>query len=159
MAEHAHDKLLSTLSRGVVKDEVTAKLAAVQAAVSTNEGSGSRTQILKESDRLDPSDPVSLLDSARVLMTAAPKVGSRGWTKASMATDLATYLYFAATVIEYFSDSLTEDSLKEAEGSGLLDELAACRQAFTAGPPFAWQQVSDCRSKCGLPRLPDWPTA
>jgi len=135
------------------QNEVSAKLAAVEAALQRDTGSTSKALILEVTRGLRPSDGASLCDSARTLRAFIPPPQESNTKSSMLASELAAYMYFAATIIQYFNDSLTAQRLRAAESSGLLDELAQCRQAFVMGAAAAWQKTSRFRVACQLDAL------
>ena len=64
--------------------------------------------------------------------------------------ELAAYLYFCATVLRFFDEALSEETLSEAERSGALDVLARARQSFAVNPGLAWGIVSSFRKMSDL---------
>jgi hypothetical protein len=152
--ESHNNKTLQSLSARLVAGEVTAKLAAVGIALQNDIGSEWKDQILCVARKLNPDDENSLLEAARKLRAAAHPTHESDGSSAELASDLAVYLYFAATVIRYFNDSLDEQQLKMAEDSGLLEGLARCRQKFVMGAAEAWREIDDCRTACHLDTLP-----
>lgn len=92
-------------------------------------------------DALAPDEtPADLGAVARTLLTAAPD---------GVAAEAATYLYFCATVREYFARLETAgrvDGAATAKAAPHLDRLAAGRRAFSAGPRYAWSSISAFRA-------------
>jgi MFS family permease len=156
---------IASISRGVVADEVRAKLVATETALQEDRTSTQRVRFVELRETLDPADAASLLETARSLMPSVPKAGSPdvpgagspGAPKAGLLQELAAYLYFAATVVDFFGGSFSEQRLRDAESSGLLDKLANSRRTFTLGPEAAWAQISECRHACRFTELPPWP--
>ena len=56
-------------------------------------------------------------------------------------------LYYLATLLELFTDSLTEAEVRgvEGNGDGSVEQLALARQAFTTSATLAWPRISSFR--------------
>lgn len=68
--------------------------------------------------------------------------------------ELATFLYFALTLREVFSDGLTKEQVVRASaesGPGSFETLARAREAFGDHPTRAWLLVERFRTEWGLP--------
>ena len=66
---------------------------------------------------------------------------------------ITTYFYFAATVLEIFSDALTEADVKEASipgTPGSFDGLASVRQQFSVSSRIAWANLNVFRATWNL---------
>ncbi len=75
---------------------------------------------------------------------------------ARLRLELATYCYYCATLMQFFSADLTEKRLKAAEeaaGSASIDQLAQARQAFAVSPQMAWSMSSAFRRAYGMKAL------
>lgn len=70
-----------------------------------------------------------------------------------LASELACFYYYAATVLDYFDEARPGDG---ADPAG-LDHLAAARQAFSSSTRVAWEGISIFRRSCGL-IVTDFPT-
>jgi hypothetical protein len=72
--------------------------------------------------------------------------------------ELVGYYYYSATVLDFFGDGLSDDTLRCAEspesGARSFDHLARSRQTFAVNPRLAWNQVSEFRGSWGLPVAP-----
>ncbi len=68
-----------------------------------------------------------------------------------LAIELHTYLYFSATVLEFFSETLSENKLKAAEGAGEIDKLARARQSFALNAYVSLELLDQFRKTNGLP--------
>ena len=64
-----------------------------------------------------------------------------------------TYLYYCATLLEVFTDDLTDEQMSEARdtvGDGSFDALASIRQLFAVSARVAWLSISAFRKAWGL---------
>jgi len=70
-----------------------------------------------------------------------------------LSDELATYIYFSETLLEFFNNSLEEKQLRAAEGKGKLDKLARARQALAIDPSITRALLNDFRrgQKIGVP--------
>jgi Cdc6-like AAA superfamily ATPase len=153
LSKDSPNKTLQSLSARLIADEITAKLAAVEVALQKDMGSRWKDRILDVILQLDSGDENSLLKAARMLRASMPSAPETDSSSARLAADTAAYLYFAATIVQYFNDSLNEQHLKEAESSNLLDDFAECRQSFVMGATVAWQKIDGLRATCQLETL------
>src|SRR5258708_16679925 len=64
--------------------------------------------------------------------------------------DLATYFYYAATVVEFFGPELGEGELKHAEQTGALEALARARQLLAVDPRVSLTLIERFRQAHGL---------
>jgi hypothetical protein len=66
----------------------------------------------------------------------------------SLSTELGVYLYYSATLLEFFGEKVPTniDNLKEAENSGALDQLARIRQYFAVSPRVAESGIREFRN-------------
>ncbi|MCF3172371.1 hypothetical protein IPZ61_03395 [Streptomyces sioyaensis] len=70
--------------------------------------------------------------------------------------DLIAFVYFSATVLEFFDENLTKERAERAERgptTARYDQLAAARQAFSVGALEAWHRVSEFRRAWGMKTL------
>ncbi len=68
--------------------------------------------------------------------------------------ELAGYFYFCATVLEIFTDDLTEAAygrLSAADGPATFGQLARARQLFGTDTLLAVAQIDIFREACGPP--------
>ena len=72
----------------------------------------------------------------------------------AVADELFGYFYFCATVLEVFTDDLTEDAFLRLTGTGEelsgIDQLVQARQRFATSPALAVTQVTAFRRRWGL---------
>ena len=70
-------------------------------------------------------------------------------------SQLFGYFYFAATLLEVFTDDLTEDQFAQLisdDAPGTISQLAHARQCFSANPWLAIDKISAFRAAQGLKR-------
>lgn len=148
LAKRGDSRGLQALATRLVKDEVSAKLAAVEVALQQDDDSSAKKKILELTHEIAADDEEALVVIARTLRASMRSVSRPDGFSARLGSDLAVYLYFAATVMRFFNDSLDEERLTKAVSSGLLDDLARCRQEFVIGAELAWQKISSCQIAC-----------
>lgn len=141
----SNDVTLRVISSALVADEIESKLAAVEVALQRDAGWKWNEKILDVRRRVRAGDEDSLIEAARRLGTAISTDEKSADESSRLAADLAAYLYFGATVLSYFSETLDEGRLSQAENAGLLEKFAECRQAFVLGAAEAWRRISDSR--------------
>ena len=64
---------------------------------------------------------------------------------ASLSSELGAYLYHSATLLEFFGEKLDGATLKEAERSRALDQLARARQYLAINSRIARSIITDFR--------------
>jgi hypothetical protein len=78
----------------------------------------------------------------------------------ALAGELVGFVYFAATVLQFFAASVGRASLEEGQLGTIeekrLDRLAEARQLFAINAAFAWERVSAFRNAWGY-RTHDFP--
>jgi hypothetical protein len=74
---------------------------------------------------------------------ALPDAVARRQQTHSLRLEMHTYLYFAATLLGFFSTNLTAAKLKTAEAEGAIDKLARARQSFAVNPYLARTLLDD----------------
>lgn len=67
-----------------------------------------------------------------------------------LGLELASYLTYAATVLELFALAPSAEALKSAEETGLLDEVAQARQVFAINPGLSRSIIDQVRTRLGL---------
>jgi len=66
----------------------------------------------------------------------------------SLCAELGVYLYYSATLLEYFGqEDFSPETLKAAEDSGALEQLAKTRQLFAISRHRAEGEITDFREK------------
>ena len=66
-------------------------------------------------------------------------------TLSSLSQELATYVYYSATLVQFFNNDLEEPTLREAIQAGSIDRLARARQSFMLGPMISKSIVTEFR--------------
>jgi hypothetical protein len=100
--------------------------------------------------------PEALLATSRMLAESPRDASHDGAGEAAEARailsrlrlELATYLYYCATLTQFFDAELTEERLKAAEeatDAAGIHQLARARQAFAVSPRVAWSTISTFR--------------
>lgn len=69
----------------------------------------------------------------------------------SLMEELATYLYYSVTLLQFFKNSLSEDALTKPAKGGSLDDLAKARQLLAVNPAITRKMLNKFRSAHGLP--------
>jgi len=80
------------------------------------------------------------------------KVAAKRERMASLRTELGVYLYYSATLLEFFGqEDFSVEALQAAEnsgvseGTGTLNQLARARQFFAISPSIAEMAITDFR--------------
>lgn len=157
---------LSTLCGSLIRDDLQKKLRAT--SVAAEKDATSKAEI---DDLLSKIDKIlTLLDGAERLLTICPDLleahtallktanperqgeasaaGPRGESLSSLRTELAIYLHYCATLVEYFGrEDLDIDALKEAENLGRLDQLSRARRYFATSPRMAESAIKEFRKQ------------
>jgi hypothetical protein len=66
-----------------------------------------------------------------------------------LVSRLASYLYYAATLLDFFVDGLDAGRVKNAEDRA-FDRLSEAKQALAVSPHMSWTQTSLFRAECGM---------
>jgi len=69
-----------------------------------------------------------------------------------LGEELATYVYYATTVLEYFRNTLTEQELMQPPKGGKLDDLARARQVLGINPSISKSLLNSFRKAQKLPQ-------
>jgi hypothetical protein len=70
---------------------------------------------------------------------------------ASLSTELGVYLYYSVTLVEFFGqEDLSPETLKAAEESGALEQLARARQFFAINPRIAESVIAGFREQYSM---------
>jgi len=185
MLSDSDENDLSTLCGALIRADVKAKLRATSIAAKKDGASEAEVNDLLERIRklealLDTADPLpticpGLLDGYTALLASTASfepvwqgevtegpTATRAEALASLSTELAVYLYYSVTVVEFFGqENVDIDTLQQAERSGGLEQLARARQFFTFSPRIAESAITDFRNqyiiKDGGPQLKDGP--
>lgn len=166
---------LSALCRTLVGMEVRAKARAVSVSAKRLEVTQDVSPFLEELHRLacaEASDE-SLLSAFQFFRTwavASPpdKDGAESSkdeahvrSLKALKGELAAYTYFCLTLLEFFTNSLAEETLKTAEDKGQLLDLARARQALAVDPGISISLINSFRKSQSLtvPAFPKLPPA
>ena len=145
-------KLCSALVRADLEGKVAAAIVAARGAAPA----GDRDWLLAW---LCADDSASV-DPSRLRRRCAEMVSWRGLHRSddreaecvSSARDiglgLATFIYYASTVLEFFVDSLDQLTLETIgeDGSPVVERLARARQYFSLSSVLAWREVTRFRN-------------
>jgi hypothetical protein len=151
---------LSTLCNSIVKAEIKAKVRASAVSAKKIKLDPEVNRFLEKLYELE-TDVISeqlLLQATEDLFkhqgvnSAKPaqsdqdkKTASRREDLKALIDQLATYFYFAETLLEFFNNSLKARTLKAAEENGKLDKLAQARQALAVDPSISRALLNDFR--------------
>ena len=77
----------------------------------------------------------------------SPQLGETEARAKRLGFGLLGSLYYSATLLELFTDSLTEAEVRRVEGNGngSAEQLALARQAFATSAMLAWPRISSFR--------------
>jgi xanthosine utilization system XapX-like protein len=79
-----------------------------------------------------------------------------------LTLELTLVAYFAATLLDFFRDTLTRDELRrveqDAEGESAIELLAGARQSFGINRRIAWSLISRFRDSVSLADGPAFPS-
>lgn len=64
----------------------------------------------------------------------------------ALATELLTFLLYAATLMEFFDAERTSEQYAADHSAGKIEQLANARQALTVHPCIAWECLTEFRS-------------
>jgi hypothetical protein len=96
---------------------------------------------------------------------ARPEAVGAASRLADLRRETTCFLYFAGTLLEFFSRDLNAARMQHAESRGRrpggIDQLALARQRFSLDPGLAWQLITSFRKHHGLAtvRIPPARTA
>jgi hypothetical protein len=154
------EELCSALVRAELDGKVSAALIAARAAIPDTDRQWLLAWLRDEEAR--NADAESL--RTRCARLAAwpgvmpTKNGSNGGTQTArnIALELGAFSYYAATLVEFFTDDLDRDRVQHViEGDlPIVERLAGARQDFSLSPFLAWRAVSDFRA--GVDGLVPW---
>jgi hypothetical protein len=153
---------LTDLCQAVVQADIRAKLRAIAIAAHEIGLEPETTQSLQKVRELEQlhSSPTEMLRAGMALMMTEDLVLSDDKVPAriveqrgdltSLTVELGTYLYYSATLLEFFTSSLNEPRLLAAEASGSIAQLAKARQQIAMAPRIAQSLITEFRSFQGL---------
>lgn len=146
-----HDALqLQDVTQLLVNDEIAAKTQAFSNAAQRLKQAEADLFVIKL-NTASMSDSKALLSLACDLVVVPSDVPCRNI--ATLRWEAASYLYFCATLLDFFNDDLGQATLVNASvpgGPGSLDNLAKGRRAMSLTPRLAWHLVTEFRQDRGL---------
>jgi hypothetical protein len=186
LAESQGDAALSAVCRRLVRDDLVGKLASSVSTVASQSVAGSPVLIARLESLSTEPDAAGLIrqcretlgwlcrSGARVedrpedgdhsgLMTAsalAERAWSSGFAQHQLFVEFTAYMYFCATVLDVFCDSLDGVQFRafvEGGASAPIVSLARARQAFGISAWIAIAQISAVRRARELEYLDDIP--
>jgi membrane protein implicated in regulation of membrane protease activity len=116
---------------------------------------------LQTPDRLSTISERLLANYRRLLEVASPtEPGNQSEPSATatkrenlttLSAELGVYLYYSATLLEYFGqEDFRSETLRAAEDSGALEQLARARQLFAISPHMAEAGITAFREKYNM---------
>ncbi|MEV7522149.1 hypothetical protein [Streptomyces sp. NPDC091371] len=158
------NKSLEALTRSMVHADLTRKALAIEVAAQRLDFEPETGQFICTLDELltnapPPTAPSLLLAVGRLTdgltsSTETPEFARSTHDKLNrLRLETAAYVYFCATLIDTFDNSLVEAEVKRlaaASGDGSLAQLAKVRSSFEVNPRLAWATVSRFRRARGL---------
>ena len=96
-----------------------------------------------------------MADHARFVELDADEAASNDVTEKrhqinDLALELHTYLYFAATLLEFFANTLSEERLVSAEKANQITKLARAKQSFSVNAYTALVLLDEFRKSNNL---------
>jgi ABC-type multidrug transport system fused ATPase/permease subunit len=157
---------LGAISTAVLRRELSAKLHAIVIDAQTADNVPSaRADFLAWVHKLhvDNITASRLVEESRVVSTATRQAhtsngaarSAKGETKlALLRNETACYMYFAATLLQFFNRHLDAARMQSAEQrgreSGGIEQLALARQRLGVDPTLAWRLLNSFRRHHGL---------
>jgi hypothetical protein len=156
-------KSLAVLTSALVRTELQRKTDAIVAAVKRVQLEPEVSQMLRWSTVLTATSTEGLLRQCIPSITVQTPVSAAKLSDEEvaarrsvvrLATELAVFAYYCATLLELFNDKLDRNRLQWAEAAASeprsLDRLAECRQTFAINTPLAWERLSEFRNAWGM---------
>ena len=168
---------LAALCKIVLRDDLERKVSASIVALSNDSGAAADTAIRvvgslrlstepswlldrcdeilssKVNDELQhPSEPTPGDEKSQVFLSG---LGTADVVSRRVLSQLFGYFYFAATIIEVFTNDLSEGQFAQLisdDGLGTVSQLAHARQCFTSNPWLAIDEISSFRAARKLKR-------
>ena len=117
-------------------------------------------QSLMNASRPEPSDGTStnggesplleLPDKSKQGPTAKPTKADDAKTLHALNEELASYIYYCVTILEFFNDVLNENTFAEAEQKMVFDELARARQYLAVNATVTRSMLDKVRKSFGI---------
>ena len=168
---------LTALCKAVLRDDLERKISASIIALSNDSKTGADSAIRVVGSLKLSTEPSWLLDRCDEILSSKADNGRKrpsaptpdngqdhallsGLDTADVVSrkvlsQLFGYFYFAATLIEVFTDDLTESQFRTLisnDDHGTVSQLAHARQCFSVNPWLAIDEISAFRSARGLKR-------
>lgn len=155
-------RYLPALVKSLVERNLHLKLSAIRTAVKAIKLDPYVSQLLERVRHLETLvlTSVDLLQNCEALWANLPAAqGSDNESDAIAAEreklvgriqELGGYLYFLATLMEFFVDRVSEASLEQAFTSGAVEKLARAHQALGVHPRVASAILSEVRASNGM---------
>jgi regulator of sigma D len=98
------------------------------------------------------ASPDRFLNSRSKLIPAeAMEIGAKHKAIASLRKELEVYLYYCVTLLDFFGqEDFSIETLKAAESSGGLEQLAKARQSFATNLHIAALAIKGFRKECKM---------
>ena len=156
-AKDSDDRRLPSIAQAMVAADLTTKIRAFAHTAAQlepdNDGSGDPSELL---GLLDPavaryeSDELHTL--TRNLLSAQEATPTTALQR--LQAEVASYLYFCATLLEVFAEDLTEHNLAQAcddtTAESLIDTLCRARQQLGVNAQVSWHLLVTFRRRWGL---------
>lgn len=159
-------KDITTLCQAIVSSDIKAKVRAIAASAKKIElePEGSKfiemlfkieSQPLSESYLLTAVKDLLHWRAVRKLQANATDEDKAEAVKCKrmeqLSNELGSYIYFLATVLQFFNKSLNETKLRKAAGDGALEILAKSRQLMAINPSITVSMLNNFRNKWEMP--------
>ncbi|MET8996638.1 hypothetical protein [Amycolatopsis sp. NPDC004169] len=73
--------------------------------------------------------------------------------------EAASYLYFSATIVEFFTNELPPETMRAAKTNGSITALASARQQMSVDPRVSWELITGFRRQWGLDTVQERPAS
>jgi hypothetical protein len=157
------ERTVFAVCRSLIGGELIRKCDAVSLAARTTAIEPELGDFVRWTKRLRelPPEPVALdahcvIYPSSLLGEGASNGDARAAERArlvALASELRGYTYFAATVLQFFDESLDrqrlEDAQRSADPNKRIEALAEARQLFGMNRRIAWERVSEFRRAWG----------
>ena len=157
---HPEQDDLETLSQALIKSDLKAKLRAAAITAKKLKLKTEVDEFVAELYRFD-STGVSELALLKAIQSLFPRqtvndlqAGKKGEDIGRLSDyenlnalqeELASYLYYLLTILQFFQNSLSQESLTTEEEGGTLDYLARARQMFAINPSITRSMLNRFR--------------
>ncbi|MBT2545258.1 hypothetical protein J7E99_32300 [Streptomyces sp. ISL-44] len=162
------NRSLEALTRSMVHADLTRKALAVKVAAQRLDFEPEAGTFICTVDELlthspPPTAPSLLLAVGSLTAGLSSSTGTPEFARSAhdklnrLRLETVAYVYFCATLIDIFDNSLVEERVKRLAagvGDGSLAQLAEVRSSFEVNPRLAWATVSTFRKAHGLQSKP-----